>query len=172
MSIRLLDFFYLLLKDYFLSNNFYLSNLNNSVYFFDDFFDYLRDFFYSFHNLNDWNRFLYNSIHYCVLNLNVVLHLSGISILYDWYDFLNNLLDFDDLRNLHCFFYYFLHIVRNLFDYFDYFLNRNENLSNNLNLFNLFLNVVYNSFDNHYSIHLNNFLLHSLDLNDSGDLFF
>jgi hypothetical protein len=170
MRVCLFYLFYFLLNYNSLTDDLYFPNLYDSVDYLFYYLDNLGHLFYSLHDLDYWDGLLHDSIHYCVLDLNVVLHLSCISILDHWNYLLHYFLHLDYLRHLHCFLHDFLHDDWHFNDFLNNFLNRDENLSYDFDLLYLFLDMIDNFLDFDDAINFNNFLLHSLNLYDSRHL--
>lgn len=71
------DFFNSVLNDYFLNNSFHFNNFLHYPFNSDNFFNDLGYFNYSFNCLDNWNRFLDDSVNGFISNLYMVIDLLG-----------------------------------------------------------------------------------------------
>ena len=116
-----LDFFYSLLNNDFLSDNFDFKRLSHSIGCLHDFFDNLRNFDNFLHSLNDRNRFFDDSLNYFMSSFDMVFDFLSISILDLRNYFLDYFFHFNDLRYLNNLLNDLLHYDWNLDDFLNNF---------------------------------------------------
>lgn len=100
-------------------------------------------FFYFFSDLDDRHYFLYDTVHYLVLDFYVVLDLPGCTILHPVHYFLDYPLHFDHLGYFDYLFDYLFDVYGHFHYFFDDFLYWHNLLASNLDFFEFCLNVVH-----------------------------
>ena len=116
------NFFYSILNNNFLFNYFNFIWLTNCVLYSHYFLHYLRNFNYFLYCLNNWDWFFDDSVNNYVSYFDVIFNLFGISIFNLRNNFLNDLFNLNNLRNLNYFFDNLFHNYWNLDNFFtDFF---------------------------------------------------